>query len=300
MTFDSVLNRFPNIQLSYEKLIHKKVDSDYYMAIPYGKKYFAWFTHHNDRSICLLLEIYKKSQINNITQVVTCFKECLATNTVFYGTLVKNKYFFIEDICYYKNKDVSHYSDKQMFTTMKYIFNHEIRQVNCVKNQTIFGLPLMSISYSGLLSSVFDLPYKTYSIQCRYAYGKKTKKYLLYKPEYNNLVFRIKAEVKNDIYSLYCINNGREEYYDMAYIPDYKTSVYMNGFFRNIKENDNLDALEESDDEDEFENISEDKFIKTNESYDFICEFNDKFKKWVPIKKVENKSIVQRKSLISL
>jgi superfamily II DNA/RNA helicase len=41
-------------------------------------------------------------------------------------------------------------------------------------------------------------------------------------------------------------------YYDVAFIPDYSTSVMMNKLFRNIKENQNLDALEESDDEEEF------------------------------------------------
>ena len=35
----------------------------------------------------------------------------------------------------------------------------------------------------------------------------------------------------------------------------------MNNIFRNIKENTNLDALEESDDEEEFENISLDKYV---------------------------------------
>ena len=35
----------------------------------------------------------------------------------------------------------------------------------------------------------------------------------------------------------------------------------MNSLFRNIKENRNLDLLEESDDEEEFENTSLDKFV---------------------------------------
>lgn len=47
----------------------------------------------------------------------------------------------------------------------------------------------------------------------------------------------------------------------IAAIPDYKTSVFMNALFRNIKENRSLDALEESDDEDEFENTNIDKFV---------------------------------------
>ena len=36
----------------------------------------------------------------------------------------------------------------------------------------------------------------------------------------------------------------------------------MNKLFRNIKENNNLDLLEESDSEDEFENIQLDKYVK--------------------------------------
>ena len=35
----------------------------------------------------------------------------------------------------------------------------------------------------------------------------------------------------------------------------------MNSLFRTIKENDNLDLLEESDDDEEFENIQIDKFV---------------------------------------
>ena len=38
----------------------------------------------------------------------------------------------------------------------------------------------------------------------------------------------------------------------------------MNKLFRNIKENINLDSLEEIDEEDEFENIQIDKFVDLN------------------------------------
>ena len=48
-------------------------------------------------------------------------------------------------------------------------------------------------------------------------------------------------------------------FFDYALIQDYKTSILMNKLFRNIKENDNLDLLIESDDEDEFEDVDEDK-----------------------------------------
>jgi hypothetical protein len=58
----------------------------------------------------------------------------------------------------------------------------------------------------------------------------------------------------------------------------------MNKLFRIIKENNNLDALEESDDEEEFENEDISKFVHLDKSYKMVCQFNHKFKKWIPIK----------------
>ena len=69
----------------------------------------------------------------------------------------------------------------------------------------------------------------------------------------------------------------------IASIPDYKTSVMMNSLFRNIKENKSLDALEESDDEDEFENVNLDKFVDLSKKIKMKCVYNYKFKKWTPI-----------------
>ena len=79
-----------------------------------------------------------------------------------------------------------------------------------------------------------------------------------------------------------------EKFYDTAYIPNYTTSVMMNKLFRNIKENDNLDRLEESDDEDEFENENIDKFVYLEKTYPMICKYNYKFKKWYPITLADN------------
>ena len=45
----------------------------------------------------------------------------------------------------------------------------------------------------------------------------------------------------------------------------------MNKLFRNIKENANLDTLEESDDEEEFENTSEDKYVDLEKAIKFQC-----------------------------
>ena len=118
-----------------------------------------------------------------------------------------------------------------------------------------------------------------------------------YKPKTSNEIFKIfyiKPDIQNDIYYLY---NASENVdinstcfsmisKDIAHIPDYKTSVFMNKLFRNIKENHNLDSLEESDEEEEFENIQIDKFVDLSKILKVRCSFNYKFKKWVPMQVV--------------
>jgi len=98
-------------------------------------------------------------------------------------------------------------------------------------------------------------------------------------------IFYVKPDIQNDIYYLYKINTVNCSIIsdETAHIPDYKTSVLMNKLFRNIKENINLDSLEESDDEEEFENIQIDKFVDLNKTFKMRCIFNHKFRKWVPV-----------------
>ncbi len=110
------------------------------------------------------------------------------------------------------------------------------------------------------------------------------------RPQYKYTTnFIVKADLQNDIYHLFAFGNKKSHvYYNIAYIPDYKTSVFMNDLFRNIKENKNLDYIEESEDEEDFENINIDKYVDLNKTLHIECKFNRKFKKWVPIRKIEN------------
>jgi hypothetical protein len=103
----------------------------------------------------------------------------------------------------------------------------------------------------------------------------------------NTRVFYINPDLQNDIYYLSSLAASSIISNNIAHIPDYKTSVFMNKLFRNIKENRNLDALEESDDEEEFENIQIDKFVDLNKVLKMRCNFNYKFQAWVPIQVVE-------------
>ncbi len=54
------------------------VYSDIIMAIPEGRKSFAWFTTHNDKNVCLIMELAENKQISNIKIVNACFNSELA------------------------------------------------------------------------------------------------------------------------------------------------------------------------------------------------------------------------------
>jgi hypothetical protein len=127
---------------------------------------------------------------------------------------------------------------------------------------------------------------------------QQVKSKALGKP-FGEVVFLIKPDVQNDIYYLYCLDqNLKEEQHSIAHVPDYNTSVMMNKLFRIIKENNNLDALEESDDEEEFENEDISKFVHLDKSHKMICQFNHKFKKWTPVKLAnENSEIIKHSEI---
>ena len=73
----------------------------------------------------------------------------------------------------------------------------------------------------------------------------------------------------------------------------------MNSLFRNVRENDNLDYIEESDDEEMFENISLDKYVDLNKKIKMKCIYVHKMKMWKPIE-ISNESIASKKYIYRL
>jgi hypothetical protein len=294
-----ILQDFPKFELSYETIVHKKVhDSDILLAIPDGIKSFAWFTTYKNENVCFIMEIDNK-HISNVYSVICGFNDILSYGTIFYGNLFtynNSRCFCIEDLYYYKGKDVSKITYFNKLEHIKYIFTNHISQCALNHQFIIFGLPLIMNHFTYLLREIEALPYKIKYIKFRSSKNFNEKSvYVMnyYKPgskdkNHNDTnlrqgIFKITPAIQNDIYNLFIYKNGKEDFFDIALIPDYKTSVMMNKLFRNIKENSNLDALEESDDDEEFENEREDKFVYLERSYKMLCNYNNKFKKWVPI-----------------
>lgn len=300
----SIINRIPKLKFSSDKY-HKKISGDIYYIIPKGKKILLWFSYYKSKRVCYSIEL-RSQGFSTIKTIPIEFNKQLALGTIFYGTLFyykQNAFFSIENIHYYKGESIEHYDENKKLQTINSILKNEITQTSQQeRNKINIGVPIIKTNFTDAFQIAKTSCYTVYSIQSRYM-NKTHNCYnsLLFNKNHNETsikyVFNVKPCIKNDIYELHCFTNMGLQYYDLAYIPDYKTSVYMNKLFRDIKENKNLDALEESDDEEEFENINEDKFVNMNKNINMECIYNHKFKKFVPITISKSKSIIHKKNI---
>jgi hypothetical protein len=290
-----LLSSFPfnDFQLSYENKVHNKVRGSHLtLAIPDGVKAYAWMTTWEENNVCLIMEIF--NGISNITRLKHEFSVKLSYGTIFYGTSFRCKNgqpsFSIEDVIFYKGKNVC----RTNYLKKLELINGSFKNDELKNPEIVFGLPEMSEQFYTVLNAVPDLPYKSSFIHFRYLEGKLTNtvfimKYIkprqqLVQPTTTvltkNVVFGVVADIQPDVYHLTASDGATS----IACIPSYTVSVMMNSIFRTIKENVSLDALEESDEEEEFEDIREERYlIVRTEPVKMKCCYNYKFKKWVPI-----------------
>ena len=290
-------SRFSNIDKQYfsdEKInlsVLSKLDNEYYTIRPLGKKCFLWFTYFDTDKICVI-------KFNNIDTFYKCnieFDNTLSYNNVLlYGylsTIDKNNYFIIDNVINYnnynyvifKNKSSRNFIDILKISKIIFdnLYNKNFKSYKC---DLYIRLPFITDSYNDVFNNIYNIYYTPYSINV-YNKTRNVGTYVLNNKDNIKTVeaiFKIKADLGHDLYNLYCIDNKELVFYNKALINTYKLSVYMNNIFRNIVENRNLDLLEESEDEETFENIEDDKFIHTDKCLSFICIYNKKFKKWIP------------------
>ncbi|MFY7729315.1 MAG: hypothetical protein ACOVRN_07355 [Flavobacterium sp.] len=296
----SVLREFPNIKLSYEVVTHKKVESyDRAWLIPAGKRCFAWFTTVQDQAVCIILELeFGKSQrIRHVKSVKCCFDRTLAYGTILYGVLFyynSHPFFSIEQVYQYKGQAVK---TQEVIDTL---MQHDIQRVAYNRHFVVFGLPITAVDDTALHALINSTPYPVYAIH----YVSGHKRWSMSLDTYHRVAMQpiaqpvspskytptlstksrtkllCKPDIQNDVYHLYTSAN---EYVGVASVPDYKTSVMLNSIFRRIKENTDLDTMEESEDEDEFENPNADKYVDLTKTCWMECVYQYRFKKWTPL-----------------
>ena len=289
-----LLKNFPKIELCYEKKVHNTVqNADIYLTIPKGSKYFIWFKNFKNKNCCILLQLGKnKKTISKIEICKCCFNPILSSGkgTLFYGTMLKSKlsFFNVEDIFYFKGNNVSDFNNIEKINQIYIVLDKYLKQTAYSDNYLILGMPIISNNYSDIFKKIKNINYDIYAIQ--YRKKNSTIYYNKYINSIKNVVkpFLIKATRNTDIYQLFYLNNNTLEKHSFALINTYKLSVKMNNLFRNIKENDNLDLIEESDDEDDFENTDLNKYVDLDKSIKFNCVYNKKYKLWIPMETTNN------------
>ena len=65
-----IIKNFPDIKLSYDNNLHRKVYCDIYLSIPKGTKSFLWFTYENKNNVCYLLQLNKYNQIDMLNNML--------------------------------------------------------------------------------------------------------------------------------------------------------------------------------------------------------------------------------------
>ena len=319
--FKTISNRFP---LNYVNNVNSNFNItnlsntlDYYILYPKGRRGYLWFTYYKKEMLCLLIFInskkfddisneFYKYEINYDNTL--CYNNVLLIGTYFYkynNNKSLQHYYVIDSVLNYNyyNSIISANNNNNCFNSK---LNLCKKVVQAITNSTFnINLGIILDNYDSIFKIIYKLNYDIYCVAC-YSNNKYLGNFILNiqlsktinKNETNyGYNFKVTASITPDIYNLYILENNKEIFYEYALIDSYKTSVFMNDLFRKIKENKNLDLLEESDDEEEFENIDLEKYVDLGKTYIIECFYNKKFKKWVPKNLAKNNYIIDKNKI---
>ena len=296
-----LMKRFPKVKLSYDNILHKKVSAQYYVIIPKGTKAFMWLTYIGNKNVCIILSLNHKGNVREVNLYHMSFDKKLSHGTVLYGTIFRidmQLYFTCENIHVLEGRSVINYTFIQKLNIFRDLFENSFSQKCYTTNSIIPFMPIICKNNHLAKNAIDTLLYPTYSIRA-YTNTKYLGSFRVNNKQKLFANFIVRPDVACDIYKLYVLDNSdKEKFYGNAMIPSYKCSVMMNSIFRSIKENSNLDLLEESDSEEEFENIAEDKFVDLDKTVVMRCEYITKFKKWKPLVIVEENCITTKEAAI--
>ena len=316
-----IINRFPsNIIMNNNNIIIANIatDSEYYILKPRGRKGYLWFTYYKKEMICLLIFLNNKNINDESNEFyrftinydnTLCYNNVLLCGTYFYKYVNANScsnlqhYYIIDNVLNYNN--VNNFTGQNINKESYFILQLNLckKVIQYIKNNNYsVYLGIILDNYDDIFKIIYNLNYDIYSIAC-YNQSKCLGNFILGNTQLGNVNknacnygynFKVTACITPDIYNLYILDNNKEIFYDNALIDTYKISVFMNNLFRKIKENNNLDLLEESDEEEEFENTDLEKYVDLKKSYIIECFYNKKFRKWVPRSLAKTNNIIDK------
>ena len=304
---------FQTIELESKDIVHNV--ADIIMVIPQGTRCLFWFTLYENQPTCFVIEAIYPNRRGKIYPIVASFDKslCYGKGTLLRGTYVhynKMQLGAVEDMYYYKGVQIQKQTLHNRLTALQNMFCYDISQTRYFTKHSVITMCILlhgNTTPGDVLTTINALPYKVKYAQYRFSnrdnsivnvpthcltgksnnvfYKQNNVNYRNIRVDIENLVFKVKPDIQNDLSSIH-VWTGRRRYVYMDTLESksYDTSVMLNKLFRKIKENANLDALEESDDEEEFEDVRVDKFVKLNASFKMVCEYVPKINKWIPQK----------------
>jgi hypothetical protein len=308
--------RFPkDIELSLGNHLSGKVQADLYEVLPVGKPSFLWITYFKNTHAAII--VFKTSHGYKFEPISACFVDKLAYGTILKGTYFTRpktneeyyKFFCADDILYYCGKNLDNMSEMNMFNKLSLITrifeNKEIDNIHGINTLLNISMPIFANDYTIAQSYLGALPYPTYGIRF-IKFDEKTSfgvqpgmvktnleersvfvvraniepdSYTIFAKDYK---FHEKRESSNEDLTVFSNHYGNMRKVGLCLIPSYQESIRMNMLFRNIKENISIDAIEESDDEDDFEDIEPTKYLLPDVEYKLYCYFSMKTGRWIP------------------
>ena len=194
------------------------------------------------------------------------FSSPLALGTILHGTITHyqgTRCFVADNIFYWKGAPCGDDLYESKLERMTSMLQNDIDSRLYLSTQVMFSLPVYSYHPTS-----FDTIYKLYCVKCVQLHGPK----VVNCPD-RTAVFHVKATPTCDMYELH----NPEGFHSMACVDTYARSVMMNGLFRRVKENEDLDAVEESDDE------SDPNTVFVHRVLPMLCRWHPLHKKWTPI-----------------
>ena len=296
--YGHIMARLPPFEPPYEYTTHKDVrgNNRLYTALPFGKRHFAWFTHYNNLNVCFMIELSTGHPPNmkRIYPVTTSFDSRLSLGTILYGTVVhkdKSCCFVMDDILYDTGRSMKYVPYIDKVHRFKDLCENQLGHTVYHPKQVLFVLPEMDVDAMNIARKVGTLQYPFYCVMSVNLYGATKRVKVITK---NNTqakgVFLVKPRIKSDTYELHAFDNNKTTFHGIASIDTYVRSVAMNDLFRTIKENHYLDAIEESDDEEDFQNVSPEKYVHLDRQIKMLCRWNPRFRRWMPLDKVDDKT----------
>jgi hypothetical protein len=218
---------FPPFVRTHEKMVYKDPGEGVYIAQPFGKQCYVWFT-----DICQMVDIHRRNKNPISIQFDPELKGTLVLGTLVYYQ--QKKYILLYDMFYYKGHEVKEdiLSKWKRLTEMLYLYVQP--------SEYTLMLPLMSPT-----PTTFTPEYPLYSIKV----VTPTMVYHWMKTTKAN-VYTVRSTGKSDIYTVH----DKDEFLSYACIDTLKRSEMMNALFH------------------------------TDTEHKMECKWNDKFKKWIPLK----------------